>query len=239
MKKILIIGLAACSFLLANKVFGQGFVISVEDEGFSTLYGNECILKLVSGEEIRGKFTGGVYVKDGLSKISIKTEDGEKAKFKPEQVTALRINVSGLAKLSMLSENANSIKQIVNTDFNRVVKREYIIFETALTPEKKDTYRLLQLLNPGFDNKIKVYAEPSAKTSGFSVGGIQLTGGEAKSYLFVKGGAKATLVKKGSYSKGFENLYSDCPEMLSAFQGQKISWDDIALHVFAYDQACK
>jgi hypothetical protein len=239
MKKFLIIGLAACAFLLANKVFSQGFVTSVEDEGFSGLNGNECILKLVSGEEIRGKFTGGTYVKDGLSKISIKMENGEKAKFKPEQVASVRINASGMAKLSMVSANASSIKEIVNTDFNATVKREYIIFETALTPDKKDTYRLLQLLNPGFDNKIKVYAEPNVKTSGLNINGIQLTGGEAKAYLFVKGGEKATLVKKGSYSKGFEELYSDCPKMLAAFQGQKVSWDDIALHVFAYDQACK
>ncbi|TFG43490.1 MAG: hypothetical protein E4H43_01650, partial [Bacteroidia bacterium] len=27
--------------------------------------------------------------------------------------------------------------------------------------------------------------------------------------------------------------------MLSTFQGEKIKWDDLALHVFAYDQACK
>jgi hypothetical protein len=239
MKKIIVVSLLACSFLLTGRVYSQGFVASVEDEGFSGLSGNECIMKLVSGEEIRGKFAGGVYVKDGLSKISIKTENGEKAKFKPEQVTSLRISASGMAKLCMVTANASSIKEIVNTDFNETVKRGYIIFETALTPEKKDTYRLLQLLNPGFDNKIKVYAEPSAKTSGLNINGIQLTGGEPKAYLFVKGGAKATLVKKGSYSKGFEELYSDCPKMLAAFQGQKVSWDDIALHVFAYDQACK
>jgi len=36
-----------------------------------------------------------------------------------------------------------------------------------------------------------------------------------------------------------QGFYSDCPQMLSTFQGEKIKWDDIALHVFAYDQACK
>ena len=128
---------------------------------------------------------------------------------------------------------------MVNSDFNAIVNRDYVIFETALTAKKTDTYRLLQLLNAGFDNKIKVFAEPSKKTGGFSVGGLQLTGGEARAYLFVKGNEKAVEVKKGSYSKNFEELYSDCPQMLSTFQGEKIKWDDIALHVFAYDQACK
>ena len=97
----------------------------------------------------------------------------------------------------------------------------------------------MQLLNPGFDSKIKVFAEPSKKTGGLNVGGLQLTGGEARAYLFVKGTEKSFEVKKGSYSKNFEELYSDCPQMLSTFQGEKIKWNDVALHVFAYDQACK
>jgi hypothetical protein len=73
----------------------------------------------------------------------------------------------------------------------------------------------------------------------WKVGGVQLTGGEARAYLFVIGKEKAIEVKKGSYSKNFEELYSDCPQMLSAFQGEKIIWDDVALHVFTNDKACK
>ena len=45
-------------------------------------------------------------------------------------------------------------------------------------------------------------------------------------------------VRKGSYSKNFKELYSDCPNMLSTFQGKEAKWDECALHVFAYDQAC-
>lgn len=239
MKKILIISFIVLVLLVTRKTFGQGFVAAVEDEGFSALYGNVCILRLESGEEIHGKFVGGTGSTNGLKKISIKLENGEKAKFVPEQVISLRIKTSALSKLAMVSESGSSIKEIVNTDFNEIVNREYIIFETALTAKKTDTYRLLQLLNPGFDNKIKVFAEPGKKTGGLNVGGLQLTGGEARAYLFVKGREKAVEVKKGSYSKNFEELYSDCPKMLSAFQVEKIKWDDVALHVFAYDQACK
>lgn len=239
MKRILIVCLVSLAFMLCDKAIGQGFVAAIEDEGFSALYGNECILKLDSGEEIHGKFVGGTYVKNGLTKITIKLENGEKAKFIPEQVISLHIKASGLAKLFMVSNSGSSVKEFVNSDFNDIINREYIIFETALTPKKTDTYRLLQLLNPGFDSKIKVFAEPSAKTGGFNVGGIQLTGGESRAYLFVKGEEKAILVKKGSYSKNFEELYSDCPKMLDAFKSEKIKWDDIALHVFTYDQICK
>jgi hypothetical protein len=239
MKETLIISLVTLGLLVTNTALGQGFVAEVGDEGFGALYGNACILKLESGEEIQGKFVGGIGSTNGLSKISIKLENGEKAKFVPEQVISLRIKASKLLKLNMVSESISSIKEMVNSDFNEIVNREYIIFETALMAKKTGTYRLLQLLNPGFDNKIKVFAEPSKKTGGLSMGGLQLTGGEARAYLFVKGKEKAVEVKKGSYPQNFEELYSDCPEMLSTFQGEKIKWDDVALHVFAYDQACK
>jgi hypothetical protein len=239
MKKILIISLVTILLMVTDKTFSQGFVAAIEDEGLSTLYGNACILLLKSGEEITGKFMGGVYIKDGLSKITIKLENGEKAKFVPEQVISLKIKASKLMKLFMISEASSSIKEMVHSDFNEIVDRDHIIFETALTAKKSDTYRLLQLINPGFDSKIKVFAEPSAKTGGLSVGGVQLTGGQDRAYLFVKGGEKAIMVKKGSYSKNFEELYADCPQMVSAFQGEKIKWDDVALHVFTYDQICK
>jgi len=239
MKTISTISCFVLLLLFSNKISGQGFVATVEDEGLAALYGNQCTLMLESGEEIQGKFAGGSYSSNGLSKISLKLENGEKAKFKPEQVISLIIKASSLLKLTMISESTSSVSEMANTDFNGIVKRDYLIFETALTAKKSDTYRLMQLLNPGFDSKIKVFAEPSKKTGGLNVGGIQLTGGEAKAYLFVKGKEKAVEVNKGSYSKNFKELYSDCPKMLSTFQGEKIHWDDIALHVFAYDQACK
>ena len=139
----------------------------------------------------------------------------------------------------MITEAGSSISEMANTNFNDIVNREWVIFETALTPKKNDTKRLLQLLNAGFDSKLKVFSEPSAKTGGLNIGGLQLTGGEDKAYLFVKGGEKAFKVKKGSYSKNFEELFADCPKMIEAYKNDKIKWDDVALHVFYYNQFCK
>lgn len=238
MKTKFFMSLVTFALLVASNSFCQGFVAAIEDDGLGALYGNACILKLKSGDEIHGKFSGGTYIKDGLSKISIKLENGEKAKYTAEEVVSLHIKTSKLVKLFLVSEASSSIKEMNKADFNEIVNREYIIFETALAAAKSDKYRLLQLINPGFDSKIKVYAEPSAKTGGFSMGGLQISGGEDRAFLFVKGGAKAIIVKKGSYAKNFETLYSDCSKMLSAFQGEKIKWDDVALHVFTYDQIC-
>jgi len=239
MKKQLSISLVAVAFLITGNASGQGFVETVEGAALDALFGNECVVNLASGEEITGKFTGGMYVTNGLTKITVKLENGEKIKLVPEQIVSLRIKSSGLMKLSMISEAGSSIKMLANTDFNDIVNREWVVFETAMTPKKTDTYRLLQLLNPGFSSKIKVFAEPGAKTGGIGIGGLQITGGEDRAYLFVKGGEKAVRVKKGSYSDNFQELYADCPEMVAAFQGDKIKWDDVAMHVYAYDQTCK
>ena len=239
MKKVLGIGLVAVSLLVTGNVSGQSFVETIEDASLAALYGNECVAALQSGEEITGKFAGGVYVNNGLTKIKVKLGNGENAKLVPEQVVSLRVKASDLMKLSMISEAGSSIKELANADLKGIVEREWVLFETATTPRQKETKRILQLLNPGFDDKIKVFAEPNAKTGGLSLGGIQVTGGEDRVYLFVKGGEKAFRVKKGSYRENFLELYSDCPQMLEQFQGEKIRWDDVALHIYAYNELCK
>lgn len=239
MKKTLGIGLMTVSLLITGRSYGQGFVETIEENGLTAMYGNECVVSLQSGEEITGKFTGGVFVINGLTKIKVKLENGEVVKYAPEQVVSLKVKASKLMKLGMISDAGSSIKEFANSDLNGIVNREWVVFETATTPREKETKRILQLLNPGFDNKIKVFAEPGAKTGGLSIGGLQVTGGEDRVYLFVKGGEKAFRVKKGSYRENFQELYSDCPRMLEQFEGEKIRWDDVALHVYAYDQLCK
>lgn len=239
MKKSIGIIFVTLALSFTGRASGQGFVETVEEGGMSAMYGNECVVTLQSGEVITGKFAGGVYVINGLTRIKVKLESGENAKFLPEQVVSLKVKASKLMKLSMISDAGSSIKEFANSDLNGIVDREWVIFETATTPAQKETKRILQLLNPGFDSKVKVFAEPGAKTGGLSIGGLQVTGGEDRVYLFVKGGEKAFKVKKGSYRENFQELYSDCPQMLEQFQGEKIRWDDVALHVYAYDQLCK
>lgn len=239
MKTMLGVGLVAASLLITGNAYCQGFVETIEDAGLAALYGNECVVALKSGEEITGKFAGGVYVNNGLTKIKVKLGDGENAKFTPEQVVSLKVKASKLMKLSMISDAGSSIQELASADLNSIVQREWVLFETAVTPRQKETQRILQLLNPGFDSRIKVFAEPNAKTGGLSIGGIQVTGGEDRVYLFVKGGEKAFKVKKGSYRENFQELYSDCPLMLERFQGEKIRWDDVALHIYAYNQLCQ
>src|SRR5690606_34593241 len=199
-----------------------------------------CLVRLKSGEEISATFKGASLLNGYLYKITIVGEDGAKVKFKPEDIERLLIKTSKLAKLAMIMESSSSVKEMTNANYDEIVNREYIIFETGLKASKKDKARLLQLLNPGFDDKIKVYADPEAnETGGLEIGAVQLTGGAEKSYLFVMGDGKAIKVKKGSYRRNFDELYGECPEMLKVFAGEKIKWVDVAGHVFAHHQVCQ
>ncbi len=45
-------------------------------------------------------------------------------------------------------------------------------------------------------------------------------------------------MKKGKYRNNFDELYADCPDMLTAFEGDKAKFKDMAGHVFVYDQLC-
>jgi len=239
MKAKIITCITALLIMLTFSGYGQGFVEAVEDDALSALFGNECFVLLDTGEEIHGKFTGGTFTNNGFSKIGVKLDNGEKAKFSPEQVIRMRIKASGLLKMAMITEAGSSLSELANTDFNDIINREFVIFETALTPKKNDTRRLLQILNAGFDSKLKVFSDPGAKTGGLNVGGLQVTGGEDKSYIFVKGNEKAFNVKKGSYSKDFEEIFGDCQKMIEAYKNEKIVWEDVALHVFYYNQYCE
>ena len=61
--------------------------------------------------------------------------------------------------------------------------------------------------------------------------------GKVTTYLVVRDGQKAFVIKKKGYEEQFVEVFGDC-ESFREFPG-KPSFDDFAGHVFVYDQACK
>lgn len=218
----------------------QSFIAVLEETDMVVIFGQPCVVNLADGRELTGRLTSASLINGYLDRFTIKNEAGEKLKLEPEDVIRLSVKASATAKISMAATSAASIKAMSNRDFNEIKNREYIIFETAMRHNKAGKIRLMQLLNPGFDSKIKVFANPNAqKTSGLSVSGIRVTGGEDRSFLLVRGEEKAMMVRKISYRKEFGEIFGDCPAMLKQFEGDKIMWDDLAGHVFVYDASCK
>ncbi len=232
MKKTISISLFLCLYALGG-VFAQQFIEPVENP-----MSKECYLTLINGIETKCEFRSDT-LSNGIKSMTIVDENGVKIKYKAEEVEKLRIKMSTWAKIGTIVEGSESITAVAELDVNEIIEREFIIYEQALLPKKKDKYALLQLLNPGFDGRIKVYENPMGGESGLSVGGIKVSGGEEKSFLVVKDGDKSMKIKKGSYKKDFSMLFGDCTEMLKILSNEKIHFQDMALHVLYYNLNCK
>jgi len=225
------------SVIFSQGIFAQSFVQPLDN--LSPMFGNDAIALDTKGNEIEGKLSGGVMIMGHLKSFTLKIDEGTKRKFKSEEVKLLKIKSSGLVKFMMVTESMSSVKKMSNTDYDEIANKDWLIFEQALINRKKDKPRLLQLLNPGFDSKIKVFVDPTAsETGGIGMGGMKITGGEDKSFLLVKNQTKAVKIKKKKYKKEFSNLFGDCDQMNEIFGGSKTKFQDMAGHVYAYDQAC-
>jgi hypothetical protein len=134
----------------------------------------------VDGVEHVGKVTGKLRGQNALASVKIKNDAG-KLSFTADQVSRVSISPSSLTELAGTVRGLSSVREAQNTTFNN-----QIVYEQITMPD--GDVILLQLINPGFDSMLKVYADPSLlarESAGVSVGGLKLTGG-IPSTLYVK-----------------------------------------------------
>ena len=237
MKQLLIL-----SFIMVSAVFSfsQSLVEPLENVGLLWFPKNhECVIIDMEGNTIEGVIITGKGVGSSPGSITVRDKEGNKIKLSAEQIKSAKVKASDLIKFTKGVENAGSVQEITNADWKEIIDSEYLYYVRALAPKKKkEKSRIYMVLNPGFDSKIQILHNPWGNESGgLGVGGIKLTGGKEKSYLLVKNGQKSFKVKKGDYKKQFKDIFGDCPLILETFTG-KIKLEDLAGHVFAYDQAC-
>lgn len=221
--------------LTAGSAGAQGFITPVEE----VPHANECYIIKTDGSRIEGKVRS-YDIGEGIKAITLTETNGSRLKVPALEIRELGVKSTGLVKLELMAESTETVRKLSKANFEEIANREYIIYQQALMPGKKDKYALLQLLNPGFDSVIKVFQDPWAnETKGLTFGATSLTGEEDKSYLFVKNNARAFKVKKGGYKNEFESIFGDCPKMIQIYGGEKLRFKDAAQHVWVYDQACR
>jgi hypothetical protein len=105
--------------------------------------------------------------------------------------------------------------------------------------KKKSRILLMQLINPSFVGKIRVYTDPFAReTAGLGVAGIQVTGGDEKSYYIKKGDNGAFRLEKKDFKESFKMVFEGCPEVVKK-GGKKPDWKLFAEYVSEYNQCAK
>lgn len=185
------------------------------------------------GDTIRGRLTNSSYVDDRLKTFTIKNNEG-KYKFNIE-------NARRLAVQPWYDENADSgpisvpnILRAMDSTFNKTVIMDWVFYDRIQLPNKKEKYAFVQLLNPGFDSKIKVYQHQNANQTGvFQVEGVTLAGDDDTSHLIVIDGAKSFVMRKNKYkSEAMNKLFNNCTEI------EDLRWRNFAKQVYKYDTRC-
>lgn len=196
----------------------------------------------VDGSTVKGTIKAITVTRGLIKAISIKDEKGKTIKLKPEDVKFMYLPPSALDKMNKAMEVAYDAQKWDNkTIDDKLIKEGYIYFEqTKVTVKKTTSTLLMQLLNPHFSDKIRIYHNPYAtESASIGIGGITVAGGEDRSYYVKKTGDDNVAFKvfKGDYSDHFKTLWSDCEAVMKKYE-KKIRWADFSEHAFEYNE-CK
>jgi len=173
--------------------------------------------------------------------VNIEDGEGKKNKLKAEKIKLMYLPPTAAdnwAKAdAFLSDATKWSGQKLNED---LINQGYVYFENAKVKiKKKESVLLMQLLNPTFCEKVRVYNDPYAKeTTGLGVGGINVVGGAEKSYYIkVEGQKAAFLLEKKNFKDEFPALWQKCPEMKKKYPQMK--WSDLTSIVIDYNTCAK
>lgn len=236
MKNILTLTFAlfVCSFLTAQQY------ISTPVQSFS--FKKAAYITMNDGTEIEGQLKGVKRKKGLFERITLKMADGSKKKIEADLIKSMYLPQSGIDKFATAMDKMNDIETFdasysdVNLDH---MKDGYAYFETtnAQIRKKKEGVVMMQLLNVSACSKVKVFFDPYAQeTASIGVAGMDLVGGDAKSYFVKIGDEKAFRLKKKDYKDMFEEMYEACPDFVKSVD--KIKWTELGEHVYTFTGMC-
>lgn len=185
-----------------------------------------------------------LFLKKGLiDDIKVVTAaDGKKVKINPEDIDHMYIPPSNLGKLNQMMDAATDIKKLQDGELSTEhLDDGYLYMESSQVQvkKKKVQYCMLQVMNPTFSKKIKVFNDPlSGESASIGIGGVTVAGGLDKSYYIKKEGEDiAKRIKKKEYKKDMEELFSECPAVLEKHAGNP-KWSEFEQFIFDYSLMC-
>jgi hypothetical protein len=218
-----------------SHVNGQYFVSVAKD--FGGFVGSPCVIKLKTGKDLNGTLWAIIW-----NKLQVKTDKGEKIIIKPEEISSVSFDVSEAG--DFVRHGLTDESKLLLEKNRELAEKDVFIFEDI-------GWGLLQWLNPGFSDKIKVYAYEVRENDPFDEvyqedeeGNIIPGKGNGKistsmKYLIVKSNSKQVLIDNSNYRRLLKEIFSDCAEMLDGFFDEKMRWNDIGRQVFIYTKLCR
>jgi hypothetical protein len=234
-KTILLITSLSCISLAS---FAQTFI-----PAFDRFSGKEvAYIYLEDGSKVEGTIDDLDRKKGLIEEVTIlPTGQKKKRKLEPKDIKTMYLPASGYNKLVNTLDQAYDAQKWKNNDVNmEIINKGYAYFEKVKVKIKKDTEDLLmQMVNPSFSAKIKVFHDPlAAESMSFGVAGIKMAGGDDKSYYVQVGNEIAERIKKKEYDDEYLNLYKSCPALLNKIKSDH-RWVNFDKHLLEYTTSCK
>lgn len=230
------------TLLICVFLFAQANAQELLSPSMTFSHKKTAYVTLTDGTEIEGLIKDVDRKKGLVEYVKIKDNDGKKHKLKAEAIQYMYLPPSGFDKLSKATDFLTDAQKWgsdakLNND---LLSQGYVYLENSNVRIKKKTRVLLmQLLNPTFSGKIKVYHDPMAKeTMSLGVGPIKAVGGDAKSYFIKIGDKAAYKIKKKEYKKEFPVLWKSCKAVKSKY-GKSIKWKELTQHIVEYNECAK
>ncbi len=220
MKKTTILYVALLMAGIPFISFSQGFL-----PGANTFSNTKTTyLTLSDGTEIEGTIEKINRKKGLIESIKIKDADKKTKEYFAADIQKMYAAPSGFDKFVKMDNFFSDATKWNNENYKQGLFEDgYVYFEQAPVQLKKEKITLLmQLLNPSFSGKVKVYLDPWAgETMSASVGGIKVAGGDEASYYIRKNNGDAFKLSKGDYKDEFRNLFGDCKQLIDNTKNPK------------------
>ncbi len=175
-----------------------------------------------------------------IEELKVEDAAGTKSKIKPKDIKFMYLPQSGFDKFSKEMDFIHDVQKWDNKEIDQSkVADGYIYFEQAEVQVKKEKLTLMmQLLNPSFSSKIKVYHDPyAAESASVGIGGFTLAGGDDKSYYVAVRNQTAFKLMKKNYEEDFMKVFGFCSPLKNKFE--KINWSQFDEHVYEHNQNCE
>lgn len=200
-----------------------------------------AIFSLRNGDTIKGRLIFSKMKKGLFDTMTAKDKEGVKHKLKASEISNMYLPVG---RLNDFVTKYSKYDNVSNWDDDSILNQEYITdgyayyeqVEIIINKEKR--FLLMQLLNPAYCKKIKVYHNPnSGETAGLAFDGLTVAGGHTKSDYVKKENNLAFKLKKKSFNETFLNLFSDCESFMRKYEKTK-ELKEFEAYVYEYAQNC-
>jgi hypothetical protein len=187
------------------------------------------------GTRVTGTLEKFVMRKKHFEAVELRTEAGQVVRYAAQDLRELGLPPAKGAKVVGGILGTASVAKARNTDLNGL-EAEYIKFYPEYLADQQ-RHVLLQLLNPDFSSKVRIYGDSFAnQTKGVGIGGVKLTGGVDKTY-YVRVKDQTLRLSKSGYGRRFREYFADCPQLAQQYRSP--AWRDFPRHVHFYDQQCQ